>query len=242
MRKVSIITTTVVALIFASTASGNMHIFWLSGIAYSGFKNVSTNVYVDPVLSKSEFRRTLVLLNKAKERIKDRYGAFTANPVIIVTGTSKNAKRYGLGDSPGKAFAAPWDEYVVVNYQTDDVNVVAHELMHAQVRKILGYWVYQTRLPTWFDEGVAMQVDDRDRYQIDYASFSPLEIRRVKTLKRPSEFWSTDKKRNIRNYKAAKAAVHKLLRDRSPRAVYSMLHEIREGEKFESVLKGRSGS
>jgi len=75
------------------------------------------------------------------------------------------------------------------------------------MREILGYWAYQTKISTWFDEGVAMQVDYRDHYKVDYESFSQEEIKRVKGLDTPSKFWTNSKEENLKNYRAAKAVV-----------------------------------
>ena len=236
MKKLAGIVTGIAIFVFAGTAFAYSHIFWLSTIEYSDFNNVSKNLYIDPALEESEYKVILDLLNESKERIRNKYGSFIAFPVIVITGTEKNSRKYGLGTFPGKAFAAPWEQYVVVNSQAHDVNLLAHELMHAQIREVLGYWAYQTKIPTWFDEGVAMQVDYRERYKVDYKSFSPQEIDRVKMLNSPSIFWTDSKEQDIKNYRAAKAAVQEILSFYSPKELYSMLLRIREGEKFISVF------
>ena len=236
MRKKWLIGFGIVALFFASTAFAYSHVLWLSTIAYSDFKQISDNIFIDPELNKHEYERILTLIDESKSRIRNTYGSFTALPVVVITGTPENAKRYGLGVFPGKAFAAPWEEYVVVKFQADNVDLLAHELMHAQTREILGYWAYQTRIPTWFDEGMAMQVDFRERYKFNIESFSKQEINRVKVLSRPSNFWTDSKEQDIKNYRAAKAAVQKILSKYSPEVFYSMLLEVRHGKQFSSVF------
>lgn len=223
-------------LVFASSAFAYSHVIFLSTIKYSGFNNISDNIYIDPEIKKTEYKRIFSLLDKSKSRIINKFGSFTASPVIVVTGTPENANKYGLGTFPGKAFAAPWQEYVVINHQVHDINLMAHELMHAQLREILGYWAYQTKIPTWFDEGIAMQVDLREQYDVDYQSFSQQELNRVKTLNNPSKFWTSSKEQDIQNYRTAKAAVQEILTKHSPKELYSMLLKIRQGEKFKSVF------
>lgn len=236
MKKLVLIGIGLAALVFTGTALAYSHVLFLLTLEYSDFNNVSKNIYIDPALEKNEYDNILTLLDKSKAIITNKYGAFTAMPVIVITGTQENAKKYGLGTFPGKAFAAPWEEYVVINHEVHDINLLAHELMHAQVRDTLGYWAYQTRIPTWFDEGVAMQVDHRDHYQIDYKSFSKVEINRVKSLNSPSKFWTSSKEKDVKNYRAAKAAVQQMLAKHPPKTLYSMLSRIRQGEKFNKVF------
>ncbi len=230
------------ALVFAGAAFSYSHVIWLSTIEYSDFNNISGNIYIDPKLEKPEYEQTLVLLNESKERIRYKYGDFTAMPVIVITGTSDNSRKFGLGVFPAKAFAAPWEQYIVINHQALDIDLLAHELMHAQMREILGYWAYQTKIPTWFDEGIAMQVDLRERYKVDYKLFTQRELNRAKTLTSPGKFWTISKEQDIENYRAAKAAVQKLLAEYSPKELYSMLLRIRQGEKFGSVFTPKTRS
>ena len=236
MNKLARIVTGFAIFVFAGTAFAYSHVFWLSTIEYSDFNNISKNIYIDPALEESEYAAILDLLSESKERIRSKYGSFTAFPVIVITGTAKNSRKYGLGIFPGKAFAAPWAQYVVVSNQAHDVNLLSHELMHAQMREVLGYWAYQTKIPTWFDEGVAMQVDYRERYKVDYKSFCPQEMDRVKILDSPADFWTDSKEQDIKNYRTAKAAVQEILSLYPPKALYSMLLKIREGEKFINVF------
>ncbi len=236
MRKLSIIGIGLAALIFTGTAVAYTHVFWLSTIEYSDFNNVSEKIYIDPNIDREEYKGVLDLLSRSKDRIIEKYGSFSATPTIVITGATKNSKKYGLGVFPGKAFAAPWEEYIVINNQTIDINLLAHELMHAQMRDVLGYWAYQTKIPTWFDEGVAMQVDYRERYEVDYKLFDQREIERVKTLNSPSKFWTSTKEQDVKNYRGAKAAVQEIWSIYSPKALYSMLLRVRQGEKFRTVF------
>lgn len=241
MKKLLLIVIGFVALVFTGSVFTYPHVFFLSTIEHSDFNNISKNIYIDPDFKKSEYESVLSLLDKSKARIINEYGAFTARPVVVITRTPENAKKYGLGTFPGKAFAVPWEQYIVVNHQSNDIDLLTHELMHAQMREILGYWAYQTKIPTWFDEGVAMQVDHRDHYKVDYESFSQEELKRVKNLDTPSKFWTNSKEENLKNYRAAKAAVQQILTVVPPEELYAMLSRIRQGEQFNSVLSLNKG-
>lgn len=238
MKKILIIGAVLASLLFMGVAFAYSHVLWLTTIEGSSFIKASEYIFVDPELEELEIEQALSAISEGKERLRKTFGSYTANPVIVITATSENANKYGLGRFPAKAYAAPWNQYVVVNYHVENIDLIAHELMHAQIREILGYWAYQTRIPTWFDEGVAMQVDYRDRYKIDTLSFPQKEIERIKTLTSTSKFWTDSKEKDINNYVGAKAAVHQVLDKYPSNSLYSMLLTIRQGQDFNDVFGG----
>ncbi len=236
MHKSTVIVISLATLILVTITYAHTHIFWLLTIKYSDFNSIDKKIYMDPSLDESEHTEILDLLNQSKKRIIEKYGSFSATPTIVITGTTKTSRQYGLGVFPGKAFTTPWEGYIVLNHQTIDINLLAHELMHTQMRDVLGYWAYQTKIPTWFDEGVAMQVDDRSHYTVDYKLFDQQEIERVKTLNSPAQFWTNTQEQDIKNYRAAKAAVQEIWHIYSPKTLYSMLLRVRQGESFRNVF------
>ncbi len=203
---------------------------------FSDFHKVGNNVYFESDLSETEQRDILTLLDAAKDRITKTFGEPIAKPTIIVTSSAKTASEYGIHDVPAKFLFAPWGNYLILNQKQPSVDVTAHELVHAEIAERLGYTARYWRFSTWFDEGVALQVDYRSHYMFDCASFDKSEIRRVKELDNPSQFWSTDKDQNIKNYQAAKAAVCELFKQLPLSSLYDYLDRIRQGENFHDVF------
>ncbi|NIU10728.1 MAG: hypothetical protein GWN81_18160 [Phycisphaerae bacterium] len=236
MRKILIVVTLLASLLFVGATFAYSHVLWLASIEDSSFIKLSGNIFIDPALEEAERQKAISAINEGKARISKAFGLYTATPVVVITGTAKNAKKYGLGGFPAKAFAAPWNQYVVVNYQIENIDLIAHELMHAQLREVVGYWIYLTEIPTWFDEGVAMQVDHRERYEVDFPSFPQDKIERVRKLTRPSRFWTDSKEEDINNYLAAKAAVHQVLAENTGQSLFSMLSKVRIGHDFNEVF------
>ncbi len=191
------------------------HLFYLAGLPWTDMRSLDDRIYVDPELGYQRSRQLLDAWRMAKSRISQRFGLSAANPVLVVTMHADRAERFGLAGDSGIAFALPWQHYIVVRWQDGFVDLLAHELMHAQVRDITGYWRYLLQVPTWLDEGIAMQVDDREVYRVNPQTVAPGEIARVRRLTRARQFWSNDAAQNLRNYRAAKAAVARLLDDRS---------------------------
>ena len=61
----------------------------------------------------------------------------------------------------GRTYQTPLGAYVIFGPDgIKSVDVIAHEIAHAELAKRLGYKAVN-KLPDWFDEGLALQVDNR---------------------------------------------------------------------------------
>jgi hypothetical protein len=205
-------------------------------VDYSNFTEIQNNLYVSGHISSNEHTNIRVMIYDAKRRITKYYGKPKANPVVIVTGNKEEAENYGLHDIPGSLFFTPWNSYLVLNHYKAGVDVASHEFVHAEIVDRLGYFTRQRELPTWFDEGAALQVDFRPQYT-ETTEIKKEELNRVTALDSPDKFWSSDTEQNIKNYQSAKIAVAKFLKEHPSRSLYALLARIIEGEKFEEIIK-----
>ena len=126
---------------------------------------------------------------------------------------------------------------VMVGPKGQNIDVVAHELMHGELHHRAGYLRRFFQVPTWFDEGVAMQVDYRSRY-----SLSPPEAQNadyVRALTTESSFFVADDEALTRNYASAKTVVASWVTRVGPAALYLRLHRLNNGEPFSEVVPER---
>jgi hypothetical protein len=113
--------------------------------------------------SDADLARTREQWVEAKARVADLLGPLESEPIVVLPPTKSSAVRYGVPEvAPGGSFSVPWVTYIVLAPDGRNVDVMAHELVHAELAERLGYLRYSIELPTWFDEGLAMQVDHRD--------------------------------------------------------------------------------
>lgn len=97
-----------------------------------------------------------------------------ARPTTIIAADDREAARLGLADDvPGTAFISPLRTEVVLNLAHFSIDVTAHELVHAEVARRLGFRTRAVKLPVWFDEGVA-EVLERHPPRTLYASLARL--------------------------------------------------------------------
>ncbi len=232
----------IILLIFSIFSSLLLHssIIKRMSVQFSDFILISKNIYVDPQMKKTEYENIVSLVHKAKQRIIDKFGAFSSSPIIIFTNSSKMAKEYGTNDF-GSAIRVPWNQYVVFGPKGQNIDIVAHELLHAEIGDRLGYITTQFKLPVWIDEGIGMQVDYRKKYLININSISQNEIDRVTStgtsqIINANPFWSGGKEQVIRNYQISKTLVTKILAQDLNQSLYEMLDKVKKLEKFEDVF------
>lgn len=209
-------------------------------VQFSDFILISKNIYVDPQMKKTEYAHIISLVHKAKQRIVDKFGSFKSTPVIIFTSSSKMAKKYGTNDF-GSAVRLPWGQYVVFGSKGQNIDIIAHELLHSEIGHRLGYVTTQFKLPVWIDEGVAMQVDYRKKYLINFNSLNQDEIDKVistgtSQIINVNHFFSGTKEQVIKNYQISKVLITKILNQNSNLSLYEMLDKAKNGEKFEDVF------
>lgn len=169
----------------------------------------------------------------ALRRIEATFGTPRATPVIVHLGTAT-----ALWPLPYNSFGStdflPGRTCVVLGPDGRNVDVMAHEMMHAEIADRVGFWRRWAQIPVWFDEGIAMQVDTRDAFDRprDRAAAARGSIRKKDTAAR---FFVASPDQLTEHYALAKHEAARWL-DRVGRAnLYVRLSRIADGEDFERV-------
>jgi hypothetical protein len=234
-RKVSILVTIaasfglgVAALVFALPGPIGCAL-----VGFSGLDVLSDGTLVERASSEAERRTVLELQRQARRRIEDFFGAPRARPVVVFLRDTKVFWPLRFNDYASSQFLGS-RACVVVGPNGTNVDVVAHELMHAELFERVGYWRRFTQIPMWFDEGVAMQVDLRPRYGVMEQSWGGTGF--VRELTSYRQFFRGGEEQMRRHYAAAKAEVTQWLATIGPHDLFHRFERIREGESFDAVV------
>ncbi len=197
---------------------------------------------IEPDASEQDRARFLQLATDARARITRTFGAPHAPAELVFL--QRRTKLWPLASvgSFGSTLMIGTRACVIIGPKGQSVDVVAHELMHAELLDRVGFWGRLTRIPVWFDEGVGMQVDYRPDFNLPQASGEALSqtgpqtdyVRRLKTV---HQFSDVNTHQLIWNYVAAKAEVARWLAAAGPGNLYPQLQRIRNGETLEKVLQ-----
>ncbi|MFK7831453.1 MAG: hypothetical protein AB8B57_16890 [Congregibacter sp.] len=195
------------------------------------YQQIGSAVFVDAGISEEQAATVKAHIDSASERIDFIYGTPESTPRILITSSSQMAANWGANDT-ASMHRMPWRSCIVIGPKGQNVDVIAHEWLHAETQHRVGFPRLLMKVPTWFDEGVALTLDYREPYLPENISLSADEIQTVRTLVSGRAFFSGDIRKN---YQAARLAVEPLI---VAETFYDELERVALGDSFESVFIG----
>jgi hypothetical protein len=177
--------------------------------------------------------RYVQLTREARLRIKARFGAPEAKPVLVFFNHTDGFGPFHLNAHGSTQFIGS-RACVMVGPKGQNIDVIAHELMHAEIHYRAGYFKRWLQLPTWLDEGLAMQVDERERYRLPPQAQETAD--KVRELNTAAQFFKGDEAAIVNNYAMAKLVVAGWLKKAGPTSLYARLQRLKQGEPFESIM------
>jgi len=192
-------------------------------------------IFIDPGIPDAETDTLMALVASALERIDSVYGVATSKPRLLITADAEMAAKWGANDT-ASMHRLPWRSCIVIGPRGKNVDVIAHEWLHAEIQHRVGFWRVLNEIPVWFDEGAALTVDYRKPFMPENIDLSDSEIAAVRNLKKARDFFSGNTRLN---YQAARIAVEPLIQSER---FFADLDRVSAGESFESVFLNASKS
>ena len=182
-------------------------------IEFADFKQ-QQNIYYRKGVSANIVQQLTKLKSGAEKKVYEFWrDAGHINYKIIYCEAESDYKNYGRPGSPAVA-NLKMGAYVVIPKNMFDVNILSHEISHAVLYRKIGWWKLHFKIPAWFDEGLAMQVDDRDYYSIDTllnTKAAGIILPDVTQMDTPEKFHTGSAEQIMLNYSTAKYLVHEWL-------------------------------
>ena len=127
-------------------------------------------IYVNPETNIEERKNIVLLYQKSRLRIDSIYGSTEAKPSILIGNTDEvmqlfgNSNAISITSQTGMTHLTPFGAYIVLSPEGTNIDVLSHELSHAELMHRVGWQARRKKIPIWFDEGLAMLVDKRFEY------------------------------------------------------------------------------
>lgn len=206
------------------------HMLRLITVRWSSLDELEPDVFVPADLDTQSRERYRELLGGARQRLLRLFPTRRSRPITLLFASRADAERYGGGPAGVTRNLKCWETYVVIAPSGLCVDVIAHEWCHAEIAGYLG-WHYNQAIPTWFDEGVAMQCDDRETY----ASLAePLTFAGLCVLDRPARFNTAD---YVLHYGSARVELATWIDRHGTAALRHLLEQLGAGEDFAALYR-----
>ncbi|MCK8463496.1 hypothetical protein MUY35_06495 [Aliiroseovarius sp. S1339] len=174
------------------------------------------------------------LVDKAEYSVANLLGEMTANPWVYCMDQPAASLSVQYGTT---RFAPLLPSIIILGTLGQNPDVASHEYVHAEVAERTSALLRTYRIPTWFDEGLAMQVDTRAEFDtnalrrlvVEYRS-TPLQLGSMST---PSEFFGHGEK-SVLHYALSKCVVAGAISEWGINAVRDLLVDVRWRSAFPS--------
>jgi hypothetical protein len=194
-----------------------------------GYTQLQGRAFAAGDIAPEQFGHLEGLVASAAERIRLVYGEPESRPWILITGNASTASRWGANQT-ASMHRMPGRSCIIIGPDGQNVDVLAHEYLHAEIQDRVGFWRFLKEIPVWFDEGAALTLDYREPFLPENIDLSEDQVDSVQRLKKNRDFFSG----NIReNYQAARMAVIPLI---NTETFFLDLERIGNGESFDSVF------
>ena len=135
-------------------------------IDYSDFKR-DGRLYFNSNTPQNKVDTVKSIIELASNRVAAFWGRKTCRPKFIYCNADEDFKKFGSPFPVPALTHIKLGSYIVMSFQGVDLDIIAHEISHAEFYERIGFYNWSFKIPRWFDEGLAMQNDNRKYYSED---------------------------------------------------------------------------
>ena len=203
-------------------------------IGFSDMERLPDGALVQPKTSEVQRHELALLQIQAKTRIQSMFGTPRARPIVVFIQDTKAFWPFTLPTTGGAYFIGP-RACLILGPNGQNVDVIAHELMHAELFERVGALRRLIEVPMWFDEGLGMQVDFRSRYNWEeqQSGNNTAFVRQFNSFR---QFHQINETQRILNYAAAKVEVAQWLNVVGKQTLFEHFKLVSDGENFDAML------
>jgi len=205
-------------------------------IDYSGFKK-DGRLYFNNKTPRNKVDTVNLLIGLASNRVAEFWGQKTCNPKFIYCDSDEDFKKFGSRYQIPALTHIKFGSYIVISNEGIDLDIIAHEISHAEFYERIGFYNWSFKIPRWFDEGLAMQNDSRTYYSEDtlkLKSHNYKNLPDVKKLQSGKQFNEEGSREQIMlNFMTAK---HEVKNWYTKEKLDKLIKDINSGKTFEEAF------
>jgi hypothetical protein len=203
--------------------------------ASNDFTEVKENLYISNDTPETLKDSLISVLRKADNRVCKFWetNKRKGNPVIIFCYSKSLLSEYSKNNFL-ITYKTPFNCFIVLYKDRINLDMLSHELFHTEFCERIGFFK-NTKIPVWFDEGLAMQVD----YRKEYSEEKYLELKdsienniRLSNISAPETFYAGN---FYYHFVLARFEVNEWIKELEKESFHSFIDRINNGEDFYSV-------
>jgi len=211
-----------------------MRAFFLLTVIFFGLNYSWTHAALARIATDSDCPKNLTY--DAKRAVADLFGDARSSPIFMCL----NEPVFGVNVSHGNTRFAPLlPAIVILGTQGRNLDVASHEYAHAELAARTSALLRTYQVPTWFDEGVAMQLDHRTDYSEvtlrEYLAKIDNDSLTLNSIKYPGLFYREGQRGKI-HYAFSRCVVNRWLGGNGQKELLHVLEKISWVNTFPSAI------
>ena len=126
-------------------------------IDFSDFEK-DERIYYNSNTPQHKIDSLKAILKLASFRADSFWGEKTCNPKFIYCENEEDCEKYMGSLSVPANMKAKLGSYIVISRQGIDLDILAHELSHAELYERIGFYNWNFNLPLWFNPDFAVEL------------------------------------------------------------------------------------
>ncbi len=205
-------------------------------IDFSHFKKEG-RIYFNPATKESDIKNVEYLIDSAAARVGLFWSGRKSNPKFIYCDQKGDYLNYSVnGRSPAVTYCK-LGTYIVLSKDGVDIDIIAHELSHAELYSRVGFYNWNYGIPDWFKHGLAMQNDYRSYYSTDTLRVRTDNFKNMPDItqfKTGKQFYSGSVYQVMLRYMAARYVVGQWY---STEKLNKLIEDLNAGKSFDDAFK-----
>jgi hypothetical protein len=177
-------------------------------ILNSNIIKIRPGIYVSAKLNCTTVHELSEQVDEALARNRIFWGRYPKDLHLIFCSDIQECERYsGLKRCGTSTQFTPFGTYITISPEGRNVDVISHEISHSILEEEIGYFSI-LRIPTWINEGIAMQVDNREDFTFpDLEKNYKPDARKFSEISTPKSFYAANNEILKLNYAISKYQV-----------------------------------
>jgi hypothetical protein len=205
-------------------------------IGFSAFKKEG-DLYFNLSTSKNSVDSVESLIVLATERVARFWGDKKASPTFIYCEESGDFRKYSVSPGAPAVTYCKLGEHIVLSKEGVDLDIISHEISHAELYARVGFYIWTFKLPDWFKHGLAMQNDYRSYYSLDTLKAKTNDLKTMPDItyfKTSSQFYSGTMDQIMLRYMTAKYVIGKWY---TQEKLQKLIQDLKVGKSFDESFK-----